>query len=91
MPVIQGLFMNNKNLSESDLCDKVTADDPVNPPELASTDATSGLPTDPLDAALQAQGALGPFARGSEPPKKYLLGGLVTVAVVLKQALYASV
>ena len=66
-----------------------TADEPVNPPD-AAWDATSGLPTDPLDAALQAQGALGPFAGGSEPPKKYLLGGLVTVAVARERVQYLN-
>lgn len=57
------------------------AGDPVNPPDtLADPTGGTGQPGDPL----------GPFAPGSDSPKKYILGNLVTVAVARERVQYLN-
>jgi type I restriction enzyme R subunit len=66
-------------------------DDPIAPPEPPPADPAvrpelvEGQPADPL-------GPLGPFAGGdgAEPPKKYIVGGMVTVAVARERVQYLN-
>ncbi len=74
-----------------------TADQPMNPPEPTAPEGGFGLPGDGLTPGealdpLGGFGALGPFAGdpGSEQPKKYILGGLVTVAVARERVQYLN-
>ncbi|MDD2846404.1 MAG: type I restriction-modification enzyme R subunit C-terminal domain-containing protein, partial [Rhodoferax sp.] len=64
--------------------------DPMEPPEVNDTDQTDTLPgqPEPAEAGLDP---LGPFAPdGAEAPKKYVVGGLVTVAVARERVQYLN-
>jgi len=58
------------------------ADDPMDPPEPGATDGRTNEP---------ASDPLGPFApAGPDEPKKYILGGMVTVAVARERVQYLN-
>jgi type I restriction enzyme R subunit len=69
------------------------AGDPIDPPEpdaATAPDSSTGLSVDGLPAAT-AGDPLGPFAPGGpDEPKKYILGGLVTVAVARERVQYLN-
>jgi type I restriction enzyme R subunit len=62
------------------------AGDPIAPPADGFSSAGGAQPA-PGDADL---GTLGPFAPGSDGPKKYVVGGLVTVAVARERVQYLN-
>ena len=65
------------------------AGDPINPPEPAAP----ALPADGVDPAGAAapNDPLGPFAPGgTDEPKKYIVGGMVTVAVARERVQYLN-
>ncbi len=68
------------------------AGEPIAPP-----DAAPELPSDPhaaraepVEADSNNLGPLGPFAPGSEEPKKYVIGSMVTVAVARERVQYLN-
>ncbi len=66
------------------------ADNPIDPPEPAA-EAGPADGFDPTAADPTPANPLGPFAPGgSEAPKKYILGGLVTVAVARERVQYLN-
>ncbi len=66
---------------------------PIAPPD-APPDAQPALPLDALgtDPAPLVDGLppLGPFAPGSDEPKKYVVGGMVTVAIARERVQYLN-
>lgn len=70
------------------------AGDPIAPPEPDSAPADANPPDDgqvPPDTALDPLGSLGPFVNGGpDEPKKYIVGGMVTVAVARERVQYLN-
>jgi type I restriction enzyme R subunit len=64
---------------------------PEPPPEAADPAANPPDPLDPNNPAGQPANPLGPFAGGtSEMPKKYVIGGMVTVSVARERVQYLN-
>ena len=64
------------------------AGDPIAPP-----DVPHAVQAEPVEAGLdnpQPGDALGPFAPGNDPPHKYVVGGMVTVAVARERVQYLN-
>ncbi|MFM2051561.1 MAG: hypothetical protein RL682_2052 [Pseudomonadota bacterium] len=72
------------------------ADEPMAPPDTppdGGLDALLGanaVQADPFDTGLDNLPPLGPFAPGGEEPKKYVVGGMVTVAVARERVQYLN-
>jgi type I restriction enzyme R subunit len=72
------------------------ADEPMAPPDTppdGGLDALLGanaVQADPFDTGLDNVPPLGPFAPGGEEPKKYVVGGMVTVAVARERVQYLN-
>ena len=61
----------------------------IAPPD-GPPDAPSAAPADPADARFDHLPPLGPFAPEGDGPKKYIVGGLVTVAVARERVQYLN-
>jgi type I restriction enzyme R subunit len=61
------------------------AGQPIAPP-----DAPTAAQADPVEAGSDTLLPLGPFAPGSDEPKKYVVGGMVTVAVARERVQYLN-
>lgn len=69
------------------------AGEPISPPDTppdAPPDAKTGTPCEFEPEHLPPPGPLGPFAPGSDEPKKYVVGGMVTVAVARERVQYLN-
>ena len=70
------------------------AGQPIAPPDEILDSAQSGMPgavpADPTEAAPGNLPPLGPFAPGSDEPKKYVVGDMVTVAVARERVQYLN-
>lgn len=66
------------------------AGDPMDPPEVVNPDQTETLPglAEPVVAGLDALGSFAPD--GDDPHKKYVVGGMVTVAVARERMQYLN-
>lgn len=67
------------------------AGQPIEPPD-APPDMPPGMPVGAADPAQVVDGLqpLGPFAPGDEAPKKYVVGGMITVAVARERVQYLN-
>lgn len=65
------------------------AGEPIAPPD-APPDAQPGTPGEADPGNLLPLGPLGPFAPGSDEPKKYVVGAMVTVAVARERVQYLN-
>ena len=66
-----------------------TAGQPIAPPDV-QPDAPSSAPVDPAEAGFDHQPPLGPFGPEGDGPKKYIVGGMVTVAVARERVQYLN-
>lgn len=66
-----------------------TAGQPIAPPD-TPPDAPNVAPADPTDAGFGHLPPLGPFAPEGDGPKKYIVGGMVTVAVARERVQYLN-
>ena len=68
------------------------AGEPIAPPD-APPDAPldrNAVQAESVEAGLDGLAPLGPFAAGSDEPKKYVVGGMVTVAVARERVQYLN-
>jgi type I restriction enzyme R subunit len=66
------------------------AGDPMDPPDVINPDQADTLPGQ-LEPVMAGLDLLGPFARDcAEAPKKYVVGGMVTVAVARERVQYLN-
>jgi len=66
-----------------------TAGEPIAPPD-TPPDASHAIQAEPVEAGFDNLPPLGPFAPGGEEPKKYVVGGMVTVAVARERVQYLN-
>ena len=70
------------------------AGEPIAPPDEILDPAQPGMPgavpADPTEAAPGNLPPLGPFAPGNDEPKKYVVGGMVSVAVARERVQYLN-
>jgi type I restriction enzyme R subunit len=65
------------------------ADQPIAPPD-APADAPNAMQAQPAEDGFDKLPPLGPFAPGDDGPKKYIVGGMVTVAVARERVQYLN-
>lgn len=65
------------------------AGEPIAPPEAPLFGANAGQ-AEPVEAGFDNLPPLGPFAPGPEEPRKYIVGGMVTVAVARERVQYLN-
>jgi len=64
------------------------AGEPISPPDVSTGENT--VRAEPVEAGFDNLQPLGPFAPGSDEPKKYVVGGMVTVAVARERVQYLN-
>ena len=66
------------------------AGEPVAPPDMPEDGSDAPSPVQPEPVEGRSANPLGPFAPGSDQPKKYVVGGMVTVAVARERVQYLN-
>jgi len=66
------------------------AGQPIAPPDTPPDGLPDTVQAEPVEAGFDNLPPLGPFAPGSDEPKKYVVGGMVTVAVARERVQYLN-
>jgi|JI8StandDraft_1071087.scaffolds.fasta_scaffold00256_11 type I restriction enzyme R subunit len=66
------------------------AGQPIAPPDTPPDGLPDTVQAEPVEAGFDNLPLLGPFAPGSDDPKKYVVGGMVTVAVARERVQYLN-